>query len=177
MLLALSAIPACEEEEDEGEGEECVECHAEVVDRWQNPSSHQLVLDCLTCHPAVGAAPGPQHRAMPDCATCHSERSHLFVTTCTSCHDPHGSANAFLLRESIPTPEGRLVPVRVTLQEGASVDGLARAGVAGEEAGAGVCEVCHDATRYYSNRGDGEPHHTEWCPTCHSHQEAFVPNR
>ncbi|MBI5499164.1 MAG: hypothetical protein HY907_02905 [Deltaproteobacteria bacterium] len=167
----------CEEEDDEeGEGEECVECHVEVAARWANPSSHELVLDCPICHAEAGEEPGPQHRTMPECATCHSERSHLFATTCTACHDPHGSANAFLLRETITTTDGRSAPVHVTAPEGASADGLARAGVTGEEAGTGLCEACHDATTYYTNRGDGAPHHADWCPTCHSHQEGFLPS-
>jgi hypothetical protein len=170
----------CDEEEEEGEGddaEECGTCHTDVAGAWQDPSSHRLVLDCPICHAEVAEEEGPGHRSVPDCGTCHSERTHPYAIGCLFCHDPHGSPNAFLLRTSVVTPDGTRVGVRVVVPEGASAGGLVRAGVPGEDAGTGLCEVCHTTTAHYRNDGTGAPHDTAWCPLCHGHQDGFLPGR
>ncbi|MBM4397243.1 MAG: hypothetical protein FJ087_16355 [Deltaproteobacteria bacterium] len=148
----------------------CLGCHAGVAAAWKNPSSHERVLDCATCH-AVSGASGKGHADRPPCGRCHSEASHpTAATACGACHAVHGSSNAFLVRESIALPGGGTAAIRVTKPEGASNDGLARAGVAGGKAGTGLCEVCHAATAHYDAAGKGSAHSTKWCFDCHSHQ-------
>src|SRR5262249_71703 len=59
--------------------------------------------------------PGPGHRAVEACQTCHAEpQTHAPGGTalpCTQCHDPHGSRNINLVRETITTPSGANRPI------------------------------------------------------------------
>ena len=150
----------------------CLECHAPIAPRWALPSSHGLLLDCVHCHGTYGAG-GPGHSDSRACSDCHSQGTHPSTAACTACHDPHGTENAFLVLETIAVPTGTDVPIHLTTVEGASLDGLARAGVEGAEPGTGLCEVCHADTRFYPRTGLGEPHETGWCPRCHLHQTGF----
>jgi hypothetical protein len=150
----------------------CLECHGTITPRWQLPSSHGVLLDCTHCHGTRGAS-GPGHSDSRACADCHSQTTHPAGTACTNCHDPHGAENAFLVRETLKVRGRDEVPVHFTTVEGASADGLVRAGVEGAQPGTGLCEVCHTATRYYPRSGLGEPHETGWCPRCHLHENGF----
>ncbi|MBI2389143.1 MAG: hypothetical protein HYV09_05965 [Deltaproteobacteria bacterium] len=150
-------------------------CHAEVATRWANPSSHRLLHDCLMCHATVsGTAPGKGHVDEPACAKCHSEATHRTGTACVTCHEPHGSKNVFLLRESIALADGGATTIHVAAPEGASADGLVRAGVDGGVPGTGLCEVCHTTTAHYRRDGVGAPHHGDWCGRCHEHARGFA---
>jgi predicted CXXCH cytochrome family protein len=150
----------------------CLACHTEIASRWQLPSSHGALLDCTQCHGTL-ATPGPGHSDSRACSDCHSQGLPPRQASCTACHNPHGTENAFLVRETLKVPGGSEVPVHFTTAEGASADGLVHAGVAGANPGTGVCEVCHTTTRYYLRSGQGEPHETGWCPRCHLHQNGF----
>ncbi|MBI5481477.1 MAG: hypothetical protein HY906_21645 [Deltaproteobacteria bacterium] len=150
----------------------CLECHPTIAPRWQLPSSHGVLLDCIHCHGTRGT-PGPGHSDSRACSDCHSQGSHPAAASCTACHDPHGTENAFLVRETLKVRGGSEVPVHFTTVEGASADGLVRAGAEGAAPGTGVCEVCHTETRYYPQNGLGAPHETGWCPRCHLHQNGF----
>lgn len=141
--------------------EECLGCHATLATAWARPSSHRLLLDCNDCHRAFTAAAGPKHETTRECGDCHSARGHRSFG-CRSCHDVHGSENLFLVK---PVLYG--AAVRVTKPEGATAEGLAHDG-------AGVCETCHTATRYYRSDG-GAPHEGGWCVQCHPHREGFTP--
>jgi hypothetical protein len=152
----------------------CLGCHAAVAAAWKNPSSHERLLDCATCHAVTGPS-GKGHAVTPACSKCHSEQSHPAASAaCATCHAVHGSANAFLLRESIELPGGGTAAVHVTKPEGASANGLARAGVAGATAGTGLCEVCHAATKHYDRAGKGTAHSGRWCFDCHDHQAGMA---
>ena len=150
----------------------CLECHAPIAPRWALPSSHGLLLDCTHCHGTFGPG-GPGHSDSRACSDCHSVGTHPSTARCTTCHDPHGTENWFLVRETIEVPNGTQVSIHLTSVEGASTDGLVRAGVDGATPGTGLCEVCHADTRYYPRTGFGEPHDTGWCPRCHLHQTGF----
>ncbi|MBM4370866.1 MAG: hypothetical protein FJ098_04385 [Deltaproteobacteria bacterium] len=152
----------------------CLACHIAIAERWARPSTHGLILDCAACH-ADAEPPGPGHAGTGGCDTCHSEVAHPPGASCTGCHDPHGSVNAFLVRADLSLPWGGTAMVHLTRPEGASVDGLARAGVEGAAAGTGVCEVCHASTAAYDRAGAGAQHSGAWCVLCHSHQVGFLP--
>lgn len=154
--------------------ERCFGCHASVASAWENLSSHSVVLDCQGCHTVLSLA-GTGHAARPACSRCHSESAHPAAdSACVTCHDPHGSPNAFLVRPKLSLSGGSTAGIHLSRIEGASRDGLARAGVAGEKAGTGLCEVCHGATRYYRRDGSGTPHEAGWCAGCHRHSEGFT---
>lgn len=152
----------------------CAGCHTDVVARLALPSSHHALFDCLGCHATSTKGGGPGHASTRECAACHSEAAHPAGARCGTCHDAHGTPNAFLVNEGVPLTHGGLAYVRVTKPEGASADGLARAGVKGARAGTGLCEVCHDATKHYDRDGLGAPHDAAWCGTCHDHAAGFA---
>jgi predicted CXXCH cytochrome family protein len=155
---------------------QCLGCHdAAVGAAWANLSSHKVLHDCKVCH-ALSAPSGAGHAAKKACGDCHSSRAHPQATTaCSACHDVHGSANAFLVRTSIVRPDGTAATIHLSKPEGASNDGLARAGVEGATAGTGLCEVCHQGTAHYDAAGTGSAHSTLHCTLCHSHQDGFAP--
>lgn len=150
----------------------CLECHGSIKAAWENLSSHKVVLGCTVCH-SISAASGKGHAATKACAGCHSEKAHPEGAACAACHDPHGTANAFLFRGTIETPGRKSAEVVLLKPEGASANGLTRAGVEGQKAGSGACEVCHESTTYYNSAGTGAAHSPEWCGRCHDHQEGF----
>ena len=180
VAVMLGAAPAIADAPAPGVGTDlardaqCVTCHADVGAAWATMSSHSLLHDCVTCH-AVKAASGKGHADRPACAKCHSEATHPAGADCGTCHDPHGSPNAFLVKSSITLPSGGSAAVTVTKPEGASIAGVARAGVTGAQAGTGLCEVCHASTKFYDAAGKGATHSTKWCAECHVHAAGFAP--
>lgn len=178
---ALLAAPADPAGAPDGVGtdlesdQRCLGCHWALQEAWQRGSSHALLFDCRSCHPARSDDYGPAHTASTACAECHSQRAHPPGAACTDCHQPHGSSNAFLLRPAIDLPGGGIAYLHLTAPQGAGQDGLTRTGVEGAIPGTGPCEVCHLDTRYYNRAGTGQPHPTEWCAHCHDHQQGFAP--
>lgn len=156
---------------DPAETEACVACHQAQGESFALPSSHHLLLYCTTCH-APRASRGKGHADTRACADCHSEFSHPKASSdCSSCHDPHGSTNAFAIREVLKRPDGSEAAVLVKKQEGASDEGLVHTG---PKAGSGLCESCHTKTRYYLANGQGDAHFAQHCPKCHEHRRGFM---
>jgi len=138
------------------------------------PSGH-TPLTCTTCHAVISPTPGPGHRAIEACQTCHPDtQTHAPGGTplpCTQCHDPHGSRNIDLVRETITTPSGANQPIEFN-----NFLGLADGSFASASApGTGVCEICHTTTRHYRADGTGQPHFTFSCLGCHRHNDGFMP--
>lgn len=195
MLGAGLALPACYDDDTtglpndtapahgEGLGTEpgvvsvCLSCHAEIRGAWENPSSHAVLFDCNGCHDLGGTFTHELPISLPTCERCHSEAVHpAESSTCTTCHDPHGTSNLFLIRPHIWLPSGESADIHFTELAGAGPGGLARSGVPGEAAGTGLCEVCHTGTKHYDSGGTAAPHETRWCADCHSHQGGFSPS-
>lgn len=153
---------------------QCSACHAEVGTLWTQVSSHSLLLDCTTCHSVTSPAGGAGHADRPTCERCHSEVTHAGAGACLTCHQPHGSSNTWLVRETVVGPDGAMHSIHLSRPEGATLDGLVRAGVDGGTPGTGLCEVCHTTTGHYRHDGQGTAHHTAWCGTCHDHQQGLA---
>ena len=196
LVLALAGLAGCEENDSCGEcnatdddadddtagGDDCLACHSAQADAWQNNSSHKTLYDCAFCHEQVLDTPGVGHRAKPGCDDCHSEATHIptyyptggfRLISCTTCHDPHGSQNIYLVQRHVLTGPGELSPINFQ-----SIVGLGAGSYAATEpgAGSGLCEACHTATKFYNRYGTGEAHFTTRCTDCHNHAFGFLPN-
>jgi predicted CXXCH cytochrome family protein len=93
----------------------CISCHSETKHQFNKPFHHKVLegaMRCTDCHNAHGGFELKQARLVTGgdavCLKCHAEKQgpfayeHAPVKTegCASCHTPHGSANARLLRTS-----------------------------------------------------------------------------
>jgi len=111
-LALLAAAPGVAEEID------CVSCHQDLT---AGKSVHQAVsMGCVVCHSAVDASDVPHmitnknpkglSSKMRDlCYSCHDKKPFMKITVhgalrlgCTTCHDPHASKHARLLKEAVP---------------------------------------------------------------------------
>ena len=95
--------------------EVCYACHKEQRAQLQRPSHHPIPegkMTCSDCHAVHGSA-GPK-LALRDstnatCYTCHAEKRGPFVHAhepvsedCASCHNPHGTTVASMLKARVP---------------------------------------------------------------------------
>jgi predicted CXXCH cytochrome family protein len=143
LLVTASASLAAEEPA-------CISCHEDLT---RGTSVHQAVsLGCLVCHSGVDAAEVP-HRMknknpkglaskMRDlCYSCHDRSSFMKTTVhgamalgCTTCHNPHASQHARLLKENVPA-----------LCVGCHQDRFAPGAATGHAlAGNEACSSCHN---------------------------------
>jgi hypothetical protein len=143
----------------------CARCHDAEAALATFAGGHAPSLDCLTCHedrrPGVF---GPRHRTIPtSCTSHHMVETHpapgrplrpaRLRRSCLKCHAPHGSSNAHLVRTDV------LVRDRLrAIEFHADTDFVDAA-----RPGHGLCEVCHQGTKFYPANGRGEPHFTGDC--------------
>ncbi|MFN8544964.1 MAG: cytochrome c3 family protein [Candidatus Binatia bacterium] len=155
----------------------CAICHADETARLATPSDHHDRFDCGGCHAEVSPTPGKDHRAVTACTDCHATpATHApggNAVACAQCHDPHGSSNVSLVRDQIRTPQGTLHPIRLDNRDGMADGSYASASTPGT----GLCEVCHETTRFYRADGTGDPHFTLPCFPCHRHADGFAPQQ
>ena len=93
----------------------CQECHRNVSASMMLPSRHPVregKMDCSACHQVQGSEVGSlntEERASELCLKCHTEKQGPFVfdhppvtESCLTCHVPHGSVAANLLKQNEP---------------------------------------------------------------------------
>jgi predicted CXXCH cytochrome family protein len=149
-LLVLGMFPVFASAAIAAEESACRSCHEELT---TGKSVHQAIsMGCESCHSAVDASVVPHKftnrnpkglaSKMRDlCYNCHDRASFMKTTVhgaialgCTTCHNPHRSNHARLLKEAVPTlcvgcHEDRFAPGKSTGHS-----------LAGNEA----CSSCHD---------------------------------
>ena len=115
LMLTLFLVPLSGHAE---EPAECTSCH-EALTTGKNVHA-AISMGCASCHSAIDASEVPHKRSnknphglaskMRDlCFTCHDKKPFMKTTVhgaialgCTSCHNPHSSDHARLLKEDIP---------------------------------------------------------------------------
>lgn len=163
----------------------CINCHEEVINRWEmNTSSHSIIFSCDFCHEQKRNRPGDGHMSSTECKTCHTEITHIPLIgmtekLCTSCHEPHGTSNLYLIKERIELSQHHDIDIKFNSLEGKADWSFAELeenadGSNGMEPGTGLCEICHLTTIYYNSAGNGGPHFTQRCIDCHKHITGFL---
>lgn len=138
-------------------------------------SSSQLCTDCHAIKPHSSETAGAKYGS--------------WSTACLDCHTPHGTRNAFLVKDVIDPPAtgGYAAPKRVFFSNRSGYSNAPGAATPGDATYAnadrtGPCQVCHTRTVSPSGaprfRGDADSdaHHTartEDCATCHGHETGF----
>lgn len=131
--------------------------------------------------------------ASPLCSACHALADHgsesagraygAWTTTCRDCHQPHGTRNVFLVRESItppwvtgtepPQPKAVRLATRVGFSPEGGVGDRARASFANGD-GSGPCQACHTRTARWRGAGGADEIHRGDCAFCHRHARGFA---
>ncbi len=100
---------------DDGSGSQCLACHeGSGMAHWSGGEHEMAGVDCQQCHRVhdTDAATSASRQAL--CLDCHpTVKASLHLPSrhpilegsmlCTSCHEPHGSANQSLLKGILPT--------------------------------------------------------------------------
>jgi len=137
---------------------------------------------CTICHDPnsnhISGSLGSYNRLlMPDdstlCASCHNNASvvgaaflnmssHVTkdgrVLNCQECHDPHGTTNLSMIRQTINGS---------TIVFTDNVNGLID-----QVSNRGLCQVCHTLTSHYLAGVPETGHYSSGCLNCHSHNSA-----
>ncbi len=111
----------------------------------------------MSCHgPAGPATTVETHHTPPD-------------LNCTDCHNPMNPTGNW--KHIKPTVDGAVIAFGTPTTAPTAIQYA-------DEAGNGLCEVCHDTLTltYYNSDGSGLPHNAgSICTTCHTHPTGFVP--
>jgi predicted CXXCH cytochrome family protein len=138
---------------------------------------------CTACHDAdsahISGTLGDATRLyLPDnntqCASCHDNTTAQQMSThvldknetptpslCNSCHDPHGTTNAFMIRTVING-------VAITFTD--TNTGFVQTSAPYQ----GLCQVCHTLTNHYRAGQAPDGHPTANCLSCHSHNGPYA---
>jgi predicted CXXCH cytochrome family protein len=138
--------------------------------------SNKLV--CTTCHDTHNSASKEgmilrEADGSTLCSDCHKTKldgyssvvqgavnNHHGTTVCLDCHSTHNSKNILLVRNTI---NGKTINFQTFSGANDFVN-----------AGNGVCEACHTATKYYKNDNTGASHNPgSNCINCHFHAKGF----
>jgi predicted CXXCH cytochrome family protein len=136
---------------------------------------------CTSCHdpnsPHISGSLGVNMRLFTtddntQCASCHNQTTAPRMSThvldknatptpslCNSCHDPHGTTNAFMIRSTING-----VAISFTNASTSFVQTTAPY--------KGLCQVCHTLTTHFRAGQLPDGHPTRNCLSCHSHTAA-----
>ncbi len=118
-------------------------------------------------------------------SACHNINDHQ-GSSCVTCHSGHGTANIYLVRETIQTPNSGprsvLFKTRGIGDPWNSPDPTPGDPTSGTMADASdgvytnVCEVCHTSTGHHRNDAStpaGDHYDANDCTTCHAHDGGF----
>jgi predicted CXXCH cytochrome family protein len=184
MWLGVTACAVRASAQDFSDPGICARCHVTETSLALDNGGHAPRLDCPVCHEdRRPGRVGHRHRTIPTSCTSHHEATVVthpeparslkparLRRRCLTCHDPHGSTNAHLVRPAILF-QSRLRPVAFVDAGGAVPGGF----VDPVQPGKGLCETCHTSTKFYRADGTGQPHFTDDCSICHAHADAFHP--
>jgi len=159
----------------------CARCHETQTARTVETDGHAAELSCDDCHRDRRPGRfGRGHRTIVSCAKHHDMKRHPahargqprstgnVIRNCITCHEPHGTENLSLVRQTIRA-RSRLRPVKFDNLSGAAAGGFTDPAALGT----GLCEVCHRRTDFYRRNGRGSSHFTESCILCHEHRAGF----
>ena len=164
-----------------GPGYTCAVCHNPNSPNHINPAVHdyRLVIAndqsqlCNACHSPAG--PGQSFGADATDATIHGSsvtgrysQIPQYNYQCVVCHDPHGTSNLAMIRESIDGGLGA-GPVPVSLKDDLkNLDPSA-------DPDNGVCDVCHaqGGQPHPDTNHPGNHNHGIKCVLCHKHSKGF----
>jgi predicted CxxxxCH...CXXCH cytochrome family protein len=113
---------------------------------------------CASCHNDPTKVPTPSEQNVVSHVTAKGGAA---TSDCKSCHDPHGTANLYMIKGTI---NGKSIAF-TNLSSGfvktvAPFDGL--------------CQVCHTATNHYRSGLALDGHPTKNCLSCHGHKGTFA---
>ncbi|HUU44425.1 MAG TPA: hypothetical protein VM118_01725, partial [Acidobacteriota bacterium] len=148
--------------------------------------------DELTVTATVIAGDGNLLRRTNDAANCggaanacHDISDHQ-SQDCLVCHTPHATANIYLVRDTIQTPNSgakevvfKTLGIADPYNDPDPVAGDPNSGAMADAADGvytGVCEVCHTTTAHHRNNASTPPgahYDVRICTTCHSHAAGF----
>jgi predicted CXXCH cytochrome family protein len=139
----------------------CVRCHVDPADTQPIPPGPTVPYTVRLADdsgPASADADGTLHDTFTadDWLTLspHGPTAPLGGIACTACHDPHGSSNAYLLREAVSSVDGQ------TTSTVTGFNGLPGAAGALQT----LCQTCHP-----SLPADTDHAGTPLCTECHTH--------
>jgi predicted CxxxxCH...CXXCH cytochrome family protein len=120
-----------------------------------------LNTSCTFCHNDPAKVPTLSKQNLPSHVL--DKNASPTASSCSSCHDLHGSSNKHMIRDVI---NGQAVSFKNT------TGFVSTTPINGKYAG--LCQVCHTLTRFYTNSAAETSHFTKDCLTCHKHSDNLL---